>query len=388
MTINRRAVTLGLAAVFAAGSGAAWYLRQNRGPLAASSQTSAVELKPVATGFDNPWGLAFLPDGTALVTERPGNLRHVALDTGVVSEPLAGVPMVDANGQGGLLGLALDPDFASNRLIYMSFAEPRDDGNATAVFRARLNADASALEEGTVIFRQNRTAQSGHHFGSRLVFDRAGQLFVTTGERNVLREEAQNPAVHVGKVLRISRDGSPAPGNPALPGWAPEVWSIGHRNIQAAALHPATGQLWTAEHGARGGDEVNTPLAGKNYGWPVISYGREYSLDPIGEGTAKSGMEQPLHFWDPSIAPSGMTFVTTDTYPGWQGSMLVGALAGQHVSRLAWDGETAVSEEKLFEGVARFRDVVQGPDGRIYVLTDESAPGGALMVIAAREGGS
>jgi aldose sugar dehydrogenase len=382
MTLNRRAFAIGfVAATVAIGTGAVLFLRRNKGPRAATPQVSAVRLKPIASGLDSPWGLAFLPDGSALVSERPGNLRRVMLADGAVSAPIAGVPMVDNNGQGGLLGLALDPDFASNRQVYMSFAEPRDDGNATAVFRARLSDDATALEDGKVIFAQNRSAQSGHHFGSRLVFDRDGHLFVTTGERNVLREEAQDPASHVGKVLRITRDGAPAPGNPALPGWAPEVWSIGHRNIQAAALHPETGELWTAEHGARGGDEINAPQAGKNYGWPVISYGREYTMLKIGEGTAKEGMEQPLHYWDPSIAPSGMTFVTTDRYPGWRGSMLVGALAGQHVSHLTWDEKQVAGEEQLFAGTMRFRDVVQAPDGLIYLLGDESAPDGGLMVI-------
>ncbi len=382
--MNRRTMLLGLAAVAATGSAATLYLRRDgTGRQAhAAPQSSKVRLQPVANGLDNPWGMAFLPDGTVLVTERPGTLRRVTLSTGAISNPISGVPVVDSNGQGGLLGIALDPDFASKRLVYISFAEPQDDGNATAVFRGRLADDASSLDDGKVIFRQNRAANSGHHFGSRLVFDQEGQLFVTTGERNVLRDEAQNPAVHVGKVLRITRDGGAAPGNPALPGWAPEVWSIGHRNIQAAALHPETGQLWTAEHGARGGDEVNTPLAGKNYGWPVISYGREYSMLPIGEGSAKPGMEQPLHYWDPSIAPSGMTFVTADTYPGWRGSMLVGALAGQHISRLTWQGDTVVAEEQLFLGSARFRDVREAPDGRIYVLTDAPAPDGALMVVA------
>ncbi|MFT3672640.1 PQQ-dependent sugar dehydrogenase [Aestuariivirga sp.] len=383
MMINRRAVTLGLAAVAAAGAGATWYLTRSKARAMASPQTSPVALKPVVMGLDNPWGLAFLPDGTALVSERTGTLRRVDVTAAALSNPISGVPVVDSDGQGGLLGIALDPDFTTNRLVYMSFAEPGDEGNCTAVFRARLSDDAASLENGTVIFRQNRRAKSGHHFGSRLVFGRDGHLFVTTGERNVLRDQAQDPASHVGKVLRITRDGAPAPGNPELPGWAPEVWSIGHRNMQGAALHPDTGVLWTVEHGARGGDEVNTPQAGKNYGWPVISYGREYSMLQIGEGTAKAGMEQPLHYWDPSIAPSGMAFVMSDTYPGWKGSMLVGALAGQHISRLSWEGETVVAEEQLFLGDTRFRDVVEGPDGRIYVLTDASAPDGALMVITA-----
>ena len=352
-------------------------------PLIASSCSAAdVSLTPIATGLDHPWGLAFLPDGNALVTERPGRLRHVTMSTGGLSEPISGLPELAVVGQGGLLGIALDPAFPSNRMIYLSFAEPREGGNSTSVFRARLSEDNRALEDGKIIFRQNIVANSGHHFGSRLVFDRDGHLFVTTGDRNVLRDKVQDPSTHVGKVLRITSDGAPAPGNPDLPGWAPEVWSMGHRNLQGATLHPDTGALWTVEHGARGGDEINTPQAGKNYGWPVISYGREYSYLSIGEGTEKEGMEQPVHYWDPSIAPSGMTFYTGNVYPEWKGNLFVGALAGEHVARLTLDDTGVVSEERLFEGFARFRDVVQGPDGRLYLLTDDAAPRGGLFVIS------
>jgi aldose sugar dehydrogenase len=337
----------------------------------------------IAKGLDHPWGMAFLPDGTLLVTERPGRLRAIKLKDGTFSEPVVGTPDVDSDGQGGLLGLAIDPDFASNRQIYISFSEAREGGNATAVFRGRLTEDLSRVEDGRVIFRQNMAKPSNKHFGSRLVFDRTGNLFVTTGERAYFPQEAQNPASHLGKILRITRDGKPAPGNPLSAGWAPEIWSVGHRNVQGAALHPDTDQLWTVEHGAKGGDEINTPQAGRNYGWPVITYGRDYSGAAIGEGTAKDGMEQPLHYWDPSIAPSGMAFVTKDVYPGWRGSVLVGALAGSHVSRLTFDGMRFLREEKLFEGFSRFRDVVEGPDGRVFVLTDEGTPDGALYVIAA-----
>jgi aldose sugar dehydrogenase len=280
------------------------------------------------------------------------------------------------------LGIAIDPEFNSNRQIFVSFAEKREGGNVTAVFRARINNANTALEEGKTIFRQSLAAESGRHFGSRLVFDRDGHLFVTTGDRGFLSDEAQNPASHIGKVLRITRDGAAAPGNPNLPGWAPEVWSIGHRNLQGATLHPETGQLWTVEHGARGGDEINTPHAGKNHGWPVITYGRDYSGAKIGVGTAKDGMEQPVHYWDPSIAPSGMTFYTGDAYPAWKGNLFVGALAGAHLARLTIANGKVTSEEKLFQDFARFRDVVQGPDGRLFVLTDEATPDGGLYVIA------
>ncbi len=352
--------------------------------LPASGQSPASpSLSPIVTGLDHPWGMAFLPDGSILLTERAGGLRRIVLSEARVAAPIANTPTVDSVGQGGLLGIAIDPAFAENRMIYMSFAEKRDDGNNTAVFRGRLKEDFSALDEGKVIFRQNMAKDSDRHFGSRLVFDREGHLFVTVGDRGEWPEQAQNPASHIGKILRITRDGAPAPGNPKLEGWAPEVWSIGHRNIQGAALHPDTGQLWTAEHGAKGGDEVNTPQSGRNYGWPVITYGRDYSGAAIGEGTTKDGLEQPLHYWDPSIAPSGMAFVTKDIYVGWTGSILVGSLSGAHVSRLTFAGTRLLKEEKLFESVGRFRDVVEAPDGRIYVLTDEAAPDGALYAISA-----
>jgi aldose sugar dehydrogenase len=340
-------------------------------------------LLPIVKGLDHPWGMVFLPDGSILVTERPGRLRRVTLNDNASSEPISGIPEVDDSGQGGLLGIALAPDFASSREVFLSFAEKRDGGNVTAVFRGTLSADNSKLENGTVIFRQSRAVDSGRHFGSRLVFDRDGSLFVTTGDRGDLPDEAQNPASHIGKVLRITRDGAPAPGNPNTAGWAPEVWSIGHRNIQGAALHPATGQLWTAEHGARGGDEINTPQAGRNYGWPVITYGRDYSGSKIGEGTVKDGLEQPLHYWDPSIAPSGMAFLTSDVYPAWKGSLFVGGLAGEHLHRLTLDGTKIATFEKLFEGFGRIRDVVQGPSGHIFVLTDEAEPAGAIYQLAA-----
>jgi aldose sugar dehydrogenase len=337
---------------------------------------------PIVKGLDHPWGMAFLPDGSLLVTERPGRLRRVTLNDNALSENISGVPEVDTGGQGGLLGIAIAPDFATSREVFLSFSEKSGNGSRTAVFRAKLSADNSKLENGKVIFSQSLAVDSSRHFGSRLVFDREGFLFVTTGDRGDLAHEAQNPASHIGKVLRITRDGAAAPGNPNLPGWAPEVWSIGHRNIQGAALHPSTGQIWTVEHGARGGDEVNTPIAGRNYGWPVITYGRDYSGIKIGEGTAKDGMEQPLHYWDPSIAPSGMAFLTSDIYPAWKNNLVVGALAGEHLHRLVLDGTTITKSEKLFEDMGRIRDVVQGPSGHLFILTDENAPNGAIYQIA------
>jgi aldose sugar dehydrogenase len=351
--------------------------------LATPSRAATPTLVPIAKGLDHPWGLAFLPDGSMLITERPGRLRRFDFKTGALSDPISGTPDVDASGQGGLLGIALDPDFANTRLVFLSFAQARDGGTATAVFRAKLSDDNNALLSGKTIFAQNQPRSGGRHFGSRLVFDRDKNLFVTTGDRGNASDSAQDPASHIGKIIRITKDGAPASGNPMLAGWAPEVWSLGHRNAQGATLHPTTGQLWTVEHGARGGDEINTPQAGKNYGWPVITFGEDYSGAKIGIGSSNAGMEQPLHYWDPSIAPSGMAFITSDLYPAWKGSLLVGALAGAHIARLTLDGTKVTAEERLFDGFARFRDVVQGTDGRIYVLTDDSEPDGGLYVIAA-----
>ncbi len=336
-------------------------------------------LETVARGLDQGWGLAFLPDGRMLVTEKGGRIRLVG-QNGAVSEPLSGAPTVAARGQGGLLDLVVDPDFARSRLVFATFAEPRSDGAGTAVVRMRLNEAATGFEQQSVIFRQQPSYTGGNHFGSRIVFDRGGALFVVLGDRFDLRDQAQNPANTLGKIVRINRDGSIPAGNPAKSGegWQPAIWSIGHRNIQGAALHPQSGKLWTAEHGARGGDEINVPEAGKNYGWPVITYGRDYSGAKIGEGTTKAGMEQPVYYWDPSIAPSGMAFVTSDRYPEWKGNVFVGALAGRLVARLTLSGEKVVAEERLFRDFGkRIRDVRQGPDGYLYLLTD--GPEGEIL---------
>jgi glucose/arabinose dehydrogenase len=347
--------------------------------------SSAGELlvETVASGLEHPWGLAFLPDGRMLVTERPGRLRIVS-SYGALSRPLTGVPNVAARGQGGLLDVALDPKFAENRLIYLSFSEPRVGGNGTSVARGQLNANGTGLENVAVIFRQIPAINSTLHFGSRLVFDRTGALFVTVGDRYSERDQAQNPGNHLGKIIRIRPEGGTPADNPKKPGWQPEIWSIGHRNVQGAALHPDTGQLWTAEHGARGGDEVNTPKAGLNYGWPVITYGVDYSGAKIGEGTAKPGMEQPLFYWDPSIAPSGAAFYTGSVWPAWRNSLFVGALAGQMLIRLSTSGETVSGEERLLTTLGeRIRDVRQGPDGYLYLLSDD-AKGKVLRVRPAR----
>jgi aldose sugar dehydrogenase len=336
------------------------------------TENGPVTVEVVAKGLEHPWALAFMPDGRMLVTERPGAMRIVSKD-GVVSAPLTNVPAVAARQQGGMLDVVLDPDFTNNRYVYVSYAEPRTGGNGTSVARLRLNTANTGFDQQTVIFRQEPTYNGAHHFGSRLVFDRAGALFVTLGDRYDLREQAQNRTNTIGKVVRIMPDGSIPADNPGLKreGWLTSVWSIGHRNVQGAALHPVTGKLWTAEHAARGGDEINIVEAGKNYGWPVITYGRDYSGAKIGEGTAKAGMEQPAFYWDPSIAPSGMAFYTGDQFPKWKGNVFVGALAGQLLARMTLDGEKVVSEERLFVGMnKRIRDVRQGPDGYLYLVSD------------------
>jgi glucose/arabinose dehydrogenase len=320
--------------------------------------------------------MQFLPDGRLLVTERPGRMRFVSKD-GKLSEPITGVPEVAAVGQGGLLDVLLAPDFDTSGTIFFSYGEPRKGGkNGTSVARAKLvlSKDEGKLEDVTIIFRQKPAADSGHHFGSRLVWARDGTLFITTGERNKLRQEAQNPANDIGKIIRINPDGTIPDDNPKLPGWAPEVWSIGHRNIQGAALRPQTGELYEVEHGARGGDELNRPEKGKNYGWPIITYGIDYSGAPIGEGIkAKEGMEQAVYYWVPSIATSGLAFYEGDLFPDWKGNAFVGGLAGTQIDRLVFDGDDVVASETLLEDEGkRIRDVRSGPDGALWVLTDDT----------------
>jgi glucose/arabinose dehydrogenase len=341
-------------------------------PPTADTEQGKVRIVTVAEGLEHPWGVAFLPDGRALVTERPGRLRIVGAD-GKLGAPLEGVPAVSATGQGGLLDVQLDPDFAKNRLVYLSYAEPREGGNGTAVARGTLTE--RGLDDVQVIFRQDVTINGRHHFGSRLVFDRGGRLFVTLGDRNSERARAQTLDSHIGKVVRIERDGQVPADNPFV-GRAdakPEIWSYGHRNVQGAALHPVTGELWTNEHGPRGGDELNRTLAGLNYGWPKVTYGVEYSGKTISESATAPGIEPPVHYWVPSIATSGMLFYTGTRFPKWKGNAFVGGLATQQLSRLEMDGNKVVREEVLLKGVLnqRVRDVEQGRDGFIYLLTDE-----------------
>ena len=339
-------------------------------PLAAHALTPV----PVADGLQNPWGLAFLPDGRMLVTEKPGRMRIVERG-GKLSAPLAGVPPVDARGQGGLLDVVLDPKFADNRLVYWSYAEPGDGGNGTAVARGRL--DGTRLADVQVVFRQQPKVASTSHFGSRLVFTPDGKLIVTLGDRFSRKDDAQVLGNDIGKIVRIEPDGRAPADNPfaAKAGALPQLWSYGHRNIQGAALRPGTNELWVSEHGPQGGDELNVVQPGRNHGWPVITTGRNYgSGTKIGEGTERADIVAPVTHWVPtSIAPGGIAFLTSDRYPGWKGSLFLGALRAQALLRLELDGRKVVKEERLLTTLGeRIRDVRQGPDGLLYVLTDNS----------------
>ena len=341
--------------------------------VAAAQGTVRTEL--VARGLENPWALAFVGPGQMLVTERPGRMRMVHTD-GRVGPPLAGVPAVDAVGQGGLLDLITDRDFARNRALYFCYAEPaaQGGGNSTAMARARLSDDGSRLEDVRVIFSQRPKVSGRLHFGCRIVEMPDGHLMLALGERFTRMQDAQTLDNHHGKVVRLRKDGSVPSDNPLVgkSGALPEIWSWGHRNPQGAALGP-DGRLWVVEHGPQGGDEINRPEAGKNYGWPVVTFGENYGGGAIGEGTAKAGMEPPLHHWTPSIAPAGIAFVTTDRYgSAWRGSLLVGALRGQHLARLTLDGAKVLREERLLTDLRqRIRDVRQAPDGTLYLLTDQ-----------------
>ncbi len=352
-------------------------------PVPARGKASA---EVVASGLSHPWGLAFLPGGRFLVTERPGRLRVVEAD-GRLGPPLAGLPQVAAGGQGGLLDVITDADFARNRRIFFCYSEPapKGGGNSTALASATLAPDAAALQDVKVLFSQRPQVASQLHFGCRIVQAPDGHLFLTLGERYGRKEDAQRLDNHLGKVVRIAPTGGAAPGNPLAgrAGALPEIWSWGHRNPQGAAWGP-DGRLWIHEHGAQGGDEINRPEAGRNYGWPVITYGENYGGGKIGEGTAKAGMEQPLHYWVPSIAPSGMAFLTSDRYgTAWKGSLFVGSLKFARLHRLELQGAQVVRDEYLLDGLgARIRDVRQGPDGWLYLLTD--SPDGQLLRLRQR----
>lgn len=356
---------------------------QTRAPLI--EDDVELDAQVIADGLVDPWGMAQLPDGDWLVTERPGRLRLIAAD-GTVSDPIAGLPAVDAKGQGGLLDVAIKDDFDETRRVWWSFAEPRGEGrNATAVATGTLSEDSSELTDVRVIFQQNPAWPATAHFCSRLVFDPDGMHFITTGDRYTpeSRVLAQDVSTHIGKVLRIDPEGGPAPGNPEVEGGQPEIWSYGHRNLQSAAL-AADGTFWTAEHGPRGGDELNHPQPGRNYGWPVITYGQDYNGSPIGEGiTAQEGMEQPVYYWDPVIAPGGMIFYDGVLFPEWQGDLLIGGLASQALVRLTLEGERVTGEARYLQGQGRIRDVDVAQDGAVMILTD--AENGALIRLVPAE---
>lgn len=345
----------------------------------------ALQVQPqvVAQGLQNPWAVAFLPDGQFLVTERPGRMRVIAAD-GKLGQPIEGLPAIAAGGQGGLLDVVLDSDFASNRTLYFCYAEPGPNGsNSTALAKAQLSADQRQLTNLQVIFSQKPKKASQLHFGCRIVERPDGTLLLSLGERSHFKEEAQNLQSHLGKIVRIHKDGSVPQDNPFVgrSDALPEIWSYGHRSPQGAALAP-DGTYWMNEHGPQGGDEINRPEPGKNYGWPVITYGENYGGGKIGEGiTHKEGMEQPVHQWTPSIAVSGMAFITSDRYPGWKGQMVVGALKAQRLERITLNGNKVEKVEPLLPNLGqRVRDVRQGPDGWVYVLTDASK--GQLLQLA------
>ena len=349
-------------------------------PAAVPTNAEPLRVQAVATGLEHPWALAFLPEGGYLVTERPGRLRVID-PQGRLGLPLAGLPEVAARGQGGLLDVALDISFERNRTLYFCFSEPAEGGtNSTALARARLPAGSARLEDVRVIFSQQPRVASPLHFGCRIVQMPDGLLFLMLGERYQRMQDAQKLDNHLGKVVRLTPEGAPAPGNPYIgrPGARPEIWSYGHRNPQGATIGP-DGRLWMHEHGPQGGDEINLPQAGRNYGWPLVTHGEQYGGGPIGEGlSAKPGLEPPLHHWTPSIAPSGMAFVTSDRYGReWRGNLFIGSLKFNQLVRLELAGTRVLREHRL-EGVGeRVRDVRQGPDGLLYLLTD--SPKGRLL---------
>jgi glucose/arabinose dehydrogenase len=360
------------------------FANQTRAPSVTTGRALAHTV--VASGLVQPWGLALLPDGRWLVTELGGNLRIVTAD-GQVGQPIAGLPAVDAVGQGGLLDVAVGPTFGQDRVIYWSYAERRQGGNATSVARGALSADGTRVENVEVIFRASPDYDGDKHFGSALAFDPQGHLFITLGDRSdaPMRPQAQQLDSHMGKIIRINADGSVPADNPFVgrEGALPEIWSLGHRNVQGVAIQPGTGAAWTVEHGTRGGDEVNLVQGGRNYGWPEVTYGIEYRGGPINGGiTAREGTEQPVYYWDPSIAPGGQIFYEGAMFPEWNGNLLVAALKDKHVARLVLENGRVVGEERLLADLGeRIRDIAIAPDGAVWVITDED--NGKLVRLAA-----
>lgn len=354
------------------------------------TEKGAIRVTTVATGLDRPWAIDFLPDGRMIVTEKRGRLRLVGRD-GKISRPIAGVPKVDSHGQGGLLDVTVHPDFAHNRLIYLSYSEPGpNDTNSTAAARGRLSEDGSKLTNMQVIFRQEPKLQSTLHYGSRIVFDGKGHIFITTGERSHRKFRGQSQELNslLGKIVRLNEDGSVPGDNPFVgrAGARPEIWSYGHRNVQGADIHPVTGKLWSIEHGPAGGDEINIPAPGANHGWPVISHGVNYDGSPVGTGKARArGMADPIITWTPVIAPCGMSFYAGNRFPGWKGNLLIAGLRSRAIVRLELDGEKVVHEERLLKSLKiRFRDVAMGPDEAVYAATDQK-DGQILRIAPARQ---
>lgn len=344
--------------------------------IAGVTTKTAYESKIITDKLDRPWGVTSLPDGRLLVTEKGGTMRIVSKD-GTVSKKITGLPEVNDSGQGGLLGLTLDPDFKTNRMVYWTFSEKTKDGNLTAVAKGRLASNESTIEKATVIYRATPGHNGNLHYGSRILFDKQGYLIFSTGERSdkETRPQAQQLNSANGKILRITTDGKPAPGNPFAntPNARPEIYSYGHRNVQGLAFHPVTGDLWENEFGPMGGDELNLIQPGKNYGWPTITYGMEYSGDKIGQHIGqKEGLEQPVYYWDPVLSPSGMTFYTGSEIPEWNNNLFIGGLSSTHIARLVIENNKVVGEERLLKSEKqRFRDVTQGMDGALYAVTDE-----------------
>ena len=344
--------------------------------IAGISTSAAYEGKVLSTDLKNPWGIATLPDGRFLITEKRGNMRIATAD-GKVTEPITGLPAVNPRGQGGLLGLTIDPGFAQNRIVYWVFSENLPEGNLTSVAKGKLSSDEKTIEGATVIYRATPAYNGTLHYGGRILFDRSGNLVVSTGERSdqQTRPQAQDLKSGLGKVIRITTDGKPASGNPFAGNTnaRPELYSYGHRNVQGLAINPATGDIWENEFGPRGGDELNLIKPAKNYGWPTITYGIEYSGEKVGAAIQQQqGMEQPVYYWDPVVSPSGMTFYTGNDMPEWQNNLFVGCLSGQHIARLVIKNDRVVGEERLLSSEnQRFRDITQGKDGALYAVTDQ-----------------